>query len=248
MNSQIQVPQLTKVNKFIIASYVGLFILSNILSKSSGVSLASLMGLSYSGVSSGNIFQFLTFPFVDSNFTGVLFNSILIWFIGSELESKWGMKFYIKFLAISTYSAGIFFILLSLVVGRSVAVMPLYGPAGTVLALILAYGVIYSERVMLFMMIFPMKAKYFCMILGGIEIFMAMFSNHSNAAWSHLIAMLSAYLFLKYKSYQAQGVTFKSIKEHRHRAKMKSKLSLVEEDEVDNAPKKHDPDKPKYWQ
>jgi membrane associated rhomboid family serine protease len=246
MNSQIQVPQITKANKFIIATYVGIFILSNILSQSSGVSLASILGLSYPGITSGFIFQFVTFPFVDSSFTGVLFNSILIWFIGSELESKWGMKFYLKFLAISTYSAGIFFIILSLIIGRSVAVMPLYGPAGTILALILAYGIIYSERVMLFMMIFPMKAKYFCMILGAIEVFMAMFSNHSNAAWSHLIAMLAAYVYLKFKSYQAQGVTFESIKEHRHRSKMKSKLSIVKDEE--DTPKKHDSSKPKYWQ
>ena len=247
MNSQIHLPQLSKVNKILIGVYVGLFLLSTILSKTTGVDLVSVLGLSYLGIKKGFIFQFLTFPFVESNFTGVLFNSILIWFIGSELELKWGTKFYLKFLAISTYISGLFYVLLSFIIGMSASALPLYGPAGTMLALILAYGIIYSERVMLFMMIFPMKAKYFCMILGGIEIFMAMFSNQSNASWSHLVAMLAAYLYLKFKSLQARGVTLQSIKEEQHRNRMRSKLTLVKDDE-ETPPQKADPDKPKYWQ
>lgn len=248
MNPQIQIPQITKANKVIIITYVALFILSTIVSQSTGVSLVSTLGLSYSGMSEGLIFQFLTFPFIEASFTSVLFNSMLIWFIGSELEQKWGTRFYLKFLAISTYSAGLFILLLGLAIQKSVAIMPLYGPAGAILALIFAYGLIYSERVMLFMMIFPLKAKYFCMILGAIEVFMALFSNHSTAAWSHLVSILVAFLYLKMKSYQAQGITLQSLKEHRHRAKMKSTLKIVKDDEDELPASKADPEKPKYWQ
>lgn len=248
MNPQIHLPSLSKTNKIIIGTYVSVFILSNILSKASGISLVSVLGLSYLDVLNGHIYQLITFPIVDASFTGVLFNSILIWFLGSELEQKWGSFFYLKFLCVATYSSGLFYFILSLSVGNSVGVIPLYGLAGTMLSMILAYGIIYSERVMLFMLIFPMKAKYFCMILGAIELFMALFSNQSNAAWSHIVAMISAYLFLKYKSLQSRGVTLKAIKEQRHRDKMKSKLTLIKDDVQESNQSKADPENPKYWQ
>ena len=244
MQGQMHVPTLTKANKGIIGTYIGLFILSSILGSSGKGSLIPILGLSSSGIQSGLIFQYLTFPFVDAGFTAVLFNALLIWFIGSELEVKWGTKFYLKYILASVLAAGIFY---TVAFGfLASASLPIYGMTGTNLALILAYAIIYSERTMVFMFIFPMKAKYFCMILGAIELFMGFFSSYSHAAWSHLAAMAGAFMYLKFKSLQAKGVTLGSIKAERHRQKMKGKLSLVKDEE--KKPDKPDPDNPKYWQ
>ena len=72
MNPQIQLPTLSRTNKVLISVYVGLFILSSILTKSAGISLLSIFGLSYQGVTSGLIFQLVTFPLIDTGFTSVL--------------------------------------------------------------------------------------------------------------------------------------------------------------------------------
>jgi len=245
MQPQMHVPQLSKVNKIIIILYVGTFILSSIFKSNTGVSLLPHLGLSMAGVNEGMFYQFITYPFIDHSFMTVLFNSMILWFIGSELEQRWGVKFYAKFLAIATYVGGVAYALVfSHFMGESA--MPLYGLTGLNLALFVAYAIIYSERTLVFMFIFPMKAKYFCMLLAGIELYMTVFSSYSHGSLSHLISMAAGFIYLKIKSLQARGVTLGAIREQHHKNKMKQKLKLVKEEEV--PPSKPDPDKPKYWQ
>ena len=174
----------------------------------------------------------------------MLFNALLIWFIGSDLELKWGTRFYIKFLLLVNICAGLFYFLIFGLAG--VANGPMYGMTGTNLALILAYGMIYSERTMVFMFLFPMPAKYFCMLLVGIELYMGLFSGQSQAAWSHLVAMLCAFLYLKYKSLQARGVTLSALKQEHRRTEQKRKLTLVKD--KDDFPERADSKDPKFWQ
>lgn len=245
MQAQMHVPPLSKVNKIIISIYVGLFIISSIMQSNGGSGLVGYLGLSWPGIEAGYFYQIITYPFVDYGFMTVLFNALILWFIGSELEQRWGSKFYAKFLAISTYSGAVAYMLaFSHLPGA--AALPLYGLTGPNLALFVAYAIIYSERTLIFMFIFPMKAKYFCMLLAGIELYMTVFSQYSHGSLSHLISMLVGFLYLKIKSLQARGVTLSAIREQHHRNKMKSKLKLVKEDEV--PPSKPDPKNPKYWQ
>lgn len=246
MQAQMYVPPISKANKAILISYVALFILGTVLKMSTGISLESLLGLSFVGLKSGFVFQFLTYPFVDAGLMSVVFNGLILWFIGSELEQKWGTSFYLKFLAIAAYSCGVIYILLSLGFGDVLGSRSLFGLTGVNLALLVAYGIIYSERTMIFMFIFPMKAKYFCLLLAGIELFMALTSSTFNAAWAHIISMGTGYIYLKYQSLKARGLGVSQIMEnHRnHQAsKRRGNLRLVKnEDERPN------PEDPKYWQ
>ena len=242
------VPPLSKINKVLIITYVGMFLLSQVLRASLGVDLASIFGLSANGLKSGFLFQLITFPLIDKGLMGVVFNALILWFIGSELETKWGNRFYIKFLLIVTLACSLIFATFSLLGPNTIGFIPLHGLTGINLALLVAYGIIYSERTMIFMFIFPMKAKYFCMLLAGIEIFMAMSSSAFNTAWGHVISMGAGFLYLKYMSFKAQGLGLKNIIENhqRHKAHKKNKgnLRLVKDPEED-AP---NPDEPKYWQ
>jgi hypothetical protein len=65
---QFQAPPLTKVNKgIIIAAGVG-FILAAIGKAIGAFSLINILGLSGSGILSGFVFQFITYPFVETQF------------------------------------------------------------------------------------------------------------------------------------------------------------------------------------
>lgn len=246
MQTQMYAPPLSKANKTILIIYVGLFILGTVLQASVGLSLSSLFGLSFSGLKTGLIFQFITYPFVDLGLMNVVFNGLILWFIGSELELKWGTLFYLKFLAVAAYSCGVIYIILSLLVGDYLVAKSLFGLTGVNLALLVAYAMIYSERMMVFMFLFPMKAKYFCLLLAGIELFMALTSSSFNAAWAHIISMAMGLIYLKYMSLKARGLGLGQIMEnHRnHRAnKRRQNLHLVKDDQ-----QKPSPDDPKYWQ
>jgi membrane associated rhomboid family serine protease len=242
--NQMYTPPLSRINKFIIIFHVGLFLLNAILGQTMGINLVNLLGLSLDGIKSGFIFQIVTFPFIEVSFMGVLFNSLILWFIGSELEQRWSEVFYLKFLMLSAIGAGLFYLGLSLVFGGTFSVIPLHGINGMTFALLVAYGIIFSERQLTFMLLFPMKAKYFCMLLIGIELYMGIFSTYGKASWAHLFSMGIGFLYLQYRSQLARGKGMKDMLRDLNKEKKKSKFSVLsggKDDDPNNKP-------PKYWQ
>ncbi len=174
---QFQAPRVTPVNKIILIATITLFLLHTILKAVGAFSLVSFVGLSGSGVTSGLIYQFVTYPFVETQMMSALFNSLLIWFIGSEIESMWGKKVYIRFLLLNVLGVGLFFFLVSFLFfhGTHVYETSLHGLNGINFALLIAYATLYPDRQLSLMMIFPMRAQTFCWILAGIEAYMALF-------------------------------------------------------------------------
>ncbi|MEX0798879.1 MAG: rhomboid family intramembrane serine protease [Bacteriovoracaceae bacterium] len=242
--AQMYVPPLSKINKYIIIAHVGLFIFNSILKASAGSNLVSFLGLSFNGLSQGLVYQLFTFPFIEVSFISVLFNSMLVWFIGGDLETRWGSYFYAKFLAISAFSAGIVYLAVTVFAGPSFQFIPLQGLGGVVFALLVAYGIIFADRYLTFMLLFPMKAKYFCMILGGIELYMGLFSPHGKASWAHLSAAVAGFIYLKLKSMRARGQNLGDFMKKARKNRQKRNLKIVRDEDRQSS----DPEDPKYWQ
>lgn len=235
---QFQAPRLTPVNKIILIATGVCFLLHSILKAVGAFSLVSLLGLSGSDVMRGMVFQFLTYPVMETQLMGALFNSLLVWFIGSELETLWGKKVYIRFLLLNVIGVGLFYFFVSLVFfhGTHMYGSSLHGLTGVNFALLIAYAVLYPERQLSLMMIFPMKARTFCWILAGIEAYMALFSNVTTA-WAHLLAMGLSWLIIHF---QRLPLIHKVLNHSFQRAKpKKGHLYVVKDD--DQKP-------PKYWQ
>lgn len=244
MQAQMHVPPLSKINKIIIIAHVGLFLLNSILQVSAGISLVSLLGLSLAGLGNGLIYQILSFPFMEANFLSVLFNSMLVWFIGGDLEARWGSSFYGKFLTISVLVSALIYLLVTLLAGPGFAQVPLLGLGGVVFSLLMAYGIIFSERQLTFMLLFPMKAKYFCMVLAGIELYMGLFSPNAKASWAHLSAAAAGYGYLKWKSMRAKGQSLGNLMGQATKKRRKNNLRIVKDEEGQGA----NPKDPRFWQ
>ncbi len=235
---QFQAPKITPVNKVILIATVALFIFHSIMKAVGAFSVVSILGLSGSGVLSGMIFQFLTYPFVETQLMSALFNSLLIWFIGSEIETLWGKKVYLRFLALVVIGVGLFYFLVSVLFfnGTHMFESNLHGLNGINFALLIAYATLYPDRQLSLMMIFPMRAQTFCWILAGIEAYMALFSNITTS-WAHLLAMGLSWLIIRF-----QRTSFLSTvlnKDFKRAKPKKGHLYVVKDD--DQKP-------PKYWQ
>jgi membrane associated rhomboid family serine protease len=241
VQGQFHAPQLSPVNKILIAIFVGIFILNTALTQLAQISLMSWLGLSVQGMKSGLFFQLITYPFINQHLMSVIFEGLLLWFIGSELELKWGRRFYLKFLLVTILTSGVFYFLLSFVF-VNLSAMPLYGITSFTYGLLMAYAIIYSERQLTFMLIFPMKAKYFCMLLAAIQLYMGLTSAAGASALSHLAAMGGAYLFLNYQSLRSKMA---NLERQKQKQKMRSHLHIVTEE---NEAKKPDRDNPRFWQ
>lgn len=198
---QFQAPVLSKTNKFILILSLICFAASAIGKAVGAFNLAQILGLSGAGLSSGFIFQILTYPFVETQLLGFLFNSLLVWFIGSEIERLWGSALYQRFLALIVVISGIVYGLIGILLfnGTTLFATPLFGLAGINLALLIAYATLYPDRQLSMMLIFPMRARTFCFILIGIELYSGLFSSYMSS-WAHLLGMGLSYVLIRYQN------------------------------------------------
>lgn len=176
----------------------------------------------------------------------ILFNMLMLWFLGTELEKRWGSRFFLNFYLMTgvgaalIYCAGtyIYFLFKPSTMGL---VIPVMGASGAVFGLLLAYGILFGERTIYFMMLFPMKAKYFVMILGAVEVASLLTSNVSGgdvAYLAHLGGLASGYIVLLMQS-RLQRLEFS-----RKAKKKQGRLKLVVDNEKET---KKTGDGPKYW-
>lgn len=173
-----------RVVKALLGVNVGLFLFQLILAKA-GTSVVPLY-LTPQAVENGALWQLFTYMFFHDPtvFFHILFNMLVLWMIGSELESVWGSRYFLKYYLLCGVGAGLFYFMVSLIFFRNSANygIPMLGASGAIYGLLLAYGILFAERTLYFMMLFPMKAKYFVMILGGIELISTVLKPNSSVA------------------------------------------------------------------
>lgn len=233
---QFQAPPLSKINKAILICSAVCFIAAAILNSIGAFSLVQILGLSNGGMGDGLFFQLVTYPFAETQLMSFIFSGLIIWFIGSELEALWGSRVYVRFLLLTIVGVGIIYSIMNL--GMNSYAQPLHGLSGINFALLTAYAVLYPDRQMSLMMIFPMRARTFCLILAGIEAYLALFSSISTS-WPHLFAMAFSFLIIHFQRVPLiKSVLNSSFTPSR--SKKKGHLYVVK-DEDDKKP-------PKYWQ
>jgi membrane associated rhomboid family serine protease len=226
-HAQIYLPRLSFINKIIIIISSVLFLLDFIVH-----GLSAYLGLSALAVMKGNIFAFITYPFLSHSIMEVILNCLMLWLMGSEFEENWGRSRYLKFLGSVVIGGGLIYFLVSILFFKNglVYAYPLTGLSGIVSALCVAYAVIFPTRIFSFLMIIPIQAKYFCLILAAIALFQGLQGPAGAGAWGQIGAIASGFLFMHLISRK---------KVQKLRPKSKAKLSIVKDN--DDTP-------PKYWQ
>lgn len=246
---QLMVPTFTKIVKILVianvAVWVGLvLILQNMIMQGSPVFLA--LGL-VPGSVLHNFFlwQPFTYMFLHSaDIFHILFNMLILWMFGSELEGRWGSRFFLTYYMVCGVGAAVLYTIVVTIYAYTSGNLfplatPVVGASGAVFGLILAYGLVFGERVIYFMMIFPMKAKYFALILGVVELVTLLNSGFGSgvANLAHLGGIVAGFLFLNV------FVKWRTNRGQRQASKRGRRLKLV----VNNEKDVKDSKGPKYW-
>jgi membrane associated rhomboid family serine protease len=146
----------------------------------------------------GWIWQLVTYLFLHDphGFTHILINMLILWMIGADLERDWGTERFLKYYFLCGIGAGVCVVLANLFTGHLDTFT--IGASGAVYGLLLAFGVLYPDRIVLFFFVFPIKAKYLVMIYGAIE-FMSSFGSSGGGVShvAHLGGMVLGYIYLK---------------------------------------------------
>lgn len=190
----VRVLLITSISLFLVQLFADTFL---------GTHVFDVLGLVPALFFRGYFWQCVTYMFMHSDLFHILFNMLILWMVGTELEAQWGTKEFLKYYFVCGISAGFFYLaVLSFFHGSPATLVPMVGSSGAIYGLLVAYGILYSERQMLFMMIFPMKAKHFVLLLAAIEFISTVFYSHSGIAnAAHLGGMIIGFTYLVMKTY-----------------------------------------------
>jgi len=196
--------RLTKLAKILIITNVVLWVIEVLLLRTSAGYIITSLFLHPEQVIDGKVWQLLTYSFFHSpsNILHLILNMMVLFFFSFDLEMKWGAKRFAFFYLVSAVIGGLFVLLEAIIFIPEHYSIPTLGASGSIFALTTAYALTYAERE-IYLIIFPIKAKYLIHIDIGIIILSYLSisdSNVSNAA--HLGGMASAFLLIKVPWYK----------------------------------------------
>jgi len=141
------------------------------------------------------VWQLVTYMFLHGGTWHILLNMLYLWMFGSELETTWGTRRFLQFYFFTGIGAGLCVLVLNYIFHQEHS--HTIGASGAIFGILLAWAVLWPDRIILFAFIFPMKVKYFVMIFGALAFMNSFNVNSGVSEFAHLGGMAFAYIFLK---------------------------------------------------
>jgi membrane associated rhomboid family serine protease len=145
------------------------------------------------------LWQPVTYMFIHAGLFHIIFNMLALWMFGTELERIWGTRFFLKFYFVTGIGAAVITILLSLVPflpTRALYGADIVGASGAIYGVLLAYALYFPERKIYYMMLFPIPARIFVLIMGAVAFISSLSESGGVANATHLSGLLVAYVYL----------------------------------------------------
>jgi membrane associated rhomboid family serine protease len=182
--------------KLLVAANVLVFVLQS-LSKGALDDLFALWPLQpINGQSYFQFWQIITYAFLHGNITHLLFNMLVLWMFGAEIERYVGPRRLLACYFASVVTAALSQLFIPTLFGAPPA--PVVGASGGVFGLILAYAFLFPNRkVIPLIPPIPMPAWLFATLYAGIELFLGVTGSQSGVAhFAHLGGMVGSALVI----------------------------------------------------
>lgn len=143
------------------------------------------------------LYQLITHMFLHGGIAHLFMNMFALWMFGRTLEYELGSQRFLTFYMVCGIGAALIQYLTALAFGELPLV--LVGASGAVMGLLLAFGVMHPNAViMLLIPPIPMKAKWFVIIYAVIELFLGWRGVGNVAHFAHVGGMLWGFLLLQW--------------------------------------------------
>ena len=194
-----------------------------------GIDLVKILGLHQFQSPDFRPHQLITHLFMHGNFTHLFFNMFALWMFGKILENVWGSKRFLIYYMITGIGAASIHLLISqyqiisisnqipemvnlAIEGRynpsipiskkltQLIITPTVGASGAVFGLLLAFGMLFPNALLYLYFAIPIKAKYFVIGYGLIELYAGISNNPADnvAHFAHLGGMIFGFFLIKY--------------------------------------------------
>ena len=158
------------------------------------------------------VWQFFTYMFLHGDFMHIFFNMYALFLFGIPVEQLWGPKKFLFYYFFTGIGAGITIFVMNLVLGDIGFFIPTIGASGAVFGLLLAFGMLFPDAVLLVFFFIPMRAKNLVILYGLLELYMQINSGGQSSV-SHLGHLGGlAFGLIYFFAARRKGIEFKAKK------------------------------------
>lgn len=179
------------------------------------IDLKDYLGLHYIGASDFQPFQLVTYMFMHGNFAHLFFNMFALWMFGNTLENIWGANRFLLFYFVCGIGAGLvqelvqyiqFVTTLDVRIAANHVIskddylnmLTTVGASGAVYGILLAFGMMFPNSTLYIYFAIPIKAKWFVLLYGIIELYSGLNGADNVAHFAHLGGMLFGLILILY--------------------------------------------------
>lgn len=186
-----------------------------------GTNLNNIFGLHYFQATDFQYYQVVTYMFMHGGISHLFFNMFALWMFGGIIERTFGEKRYLIYYMVCGLGAALcqelsqMLHIYSIIADQGASFSDLFhlsytdrmalnglttvGASGSIYGILLAFGMSYpEERMFIFPLPFPVKAKWFVIGYAVIELFMASAQRGDGIAHiAHLGGMLFGYILIR---------------------------------------------------
>jgi rhomboid family protein len=156
--------------------------------------MIGLFGLIPAKVARFEVWRLFTYQFLHGGAWHLALNMLMLWMFGSELEQRWGRRFFLRYYLLCAVGGG-----LTYAVVRWGTWMPSVGASGAIYGVLMAYGLWFPNRIVLLAFLFPLRVRHVIVFLIFIELLQAIEATGAGIAYAaHLGGMAFGYAYLSW--------------------------------------------------
>ncbi|MBP1594648.1 MAG: Membrane associated serine protease, rhomboid family [Acidobacteria bacterium] len=201
----------TRTVKTLIALNVAVFVLQ-VLARAGGIRFLELyFGLIPWRVTHDlMIWQFVSYMFLHDGFFHIFINMFTLYMFGNDLERTWGSRQFLRYYFITGIGAG----LCSYLAGLNSLTVTI-GASGAIYGLLLAYGLMYPNRLVYLYFLFPVRVKWLVLVMGVLAFLSSISGSQPGVAnIAHLGGLLVGYVYLQGGSWLRRYQVYKNRRKH----------------------------------
>ncbi len=202
---------------------IAMLVITFLVGQTSNIDLNRVLGLYFFKSELFQPYQVVTHMFMHGGLMHLVFNMYALWLFGQVIERVWGPKkfliyyfvtglgavvlhSFVQYLQYQSLVTGVspegvdMFSQLNLNLAASIVYTPTVGASGAVFGILLAFGMLFPNVELQLMFVpVPIKAKYFVIGYGVIELFLGINNAESDniAHFAHLGGMLFGFILIK---------------------------------------------------
>ncbi len=193
-------PRIPTITKYLLGINIGVFIIDMLFGQV--LHMDNLLGLHFVLAPNFHVFQLVTYMFMHGGWTHLFFNMFALWMFGCVIEQTLGAKRFLFYYLVCGIGAGITQELAQTgeyLLAGYLNLGPTVGASGAIYGILLAFGMLYpTQKIFIFPIPVPIKAKWFVIIYAAIELFSAIGSSNDGVAHAaHLGGMLFGLILLR---------------------------------------------------